>query len=63
MTDLHQAHELFLQPDGTLLPVSDILQFWRASLDFYYAWLMGWENISVYDGGWFEWSQSCFAQQ
>lgn len=36
---------------------------WRASLAFYYAWLMGWENISVYDGGWFEWSQSVFAQQ
>lgn len=29
---------------------------WRASLAFYYAWLMGWERISVYDGGWFEWS-------
>lgn len=29
---------------------------WRASLAFYYAWLMGWESISVYDGGWFEWS-------
>ncbi len=31
---------------------------WRASLAFFYAWLMGWEQISVYDGGWFEWSQS-----
>lgn len=29
---------------------------WRASLAFFYAWLMGWEHISVYDGGWFEWS-------
>ncbi len=29
---------------------------WRASLAFYYAWLMGWERISVYDGGWYEWS-------
>ena len=29
---------------------------WRASLAFLYAWLMGWERISVYDGGWFEWS-------
>lgn len=29
---------------------------WRASLAFYYAWLMGWERISVFDGGWFEWS-------
>ncbi len=29
---------------------------WRASLAFYYAWLMGWDNISLYDGGWCEWS-------
>jgi molybdopterin synthase sulfurtransferase len=29
---------------------------WRASEAFYYAWLMGWDNVSVYDGGWYEWS-------
>lgn len=29
---------------------------WRASETWFYAWLMGWERISVYDGGWFEWS-------
>jgi molybdopterin synthase sulfurtransferase len=29
---------------------------WRASLAFFYAWLMGWERICVYDGGWLEWS-------
>lgn len=29
---------------------------WRASMAFFYAWLMGWDNISVYDGGWYEWS-------
>lgn len=29
---------------------------WRASVAFFYAWLMGWERISVYDGGWYEWS-------
>jgi molybdopterin synthase sulfurtransferase len=29
---------------------------WRASLAFFYAWLMGWEHISVYDGGWMAWS-------
>lgn len=28
---------------------------WRASLAFFYAWLMGWERISVFDGGWMEW--------
>jgi molybdopterin synthase sulfurtransferase len=29
---------------------------WRASLAFFYAWVMGWERIAVFDGGWFEWS-------
>lgn len=31
---------------------------WRASEAFFIAHLMGWPNISVYDGGWLEWSQS-----
>jgi thiosulfate/3-mercaptopyruvate sulfurtransferase len=30
---------------------------WRASLAFFYAWLMGWEHIAVFDGGWCEWSR------
>jgi molybdopterin synthase sulfurtransferase len=30
---------------------------WRASLAFFYAWLMKWERISLYDGGWCEWSR------
>ncbi len=29
---------------------------WRGSEAFLNAWLMGWPRISVYDGGWFEWS-------
>jgi thiosulfate/3-mercaptopyruvate sulfurtransferase len=29
---------------------------WRASEAFLNAYLMGWPRISVYDGGWFEWS-------
>ncbi|MDQ4431850.1 sulfurtransferase [Yokenella regensburgei] len=29
---------------------------WRASETFMYARAMGWPNISVYDGGWYEWS-------
>ncbi len=29
---------------------------WRGSEAFFNAWLMGWPRISVYDGGWFEWS-------
>lgn len=31
---------------------------WRASETFMYARAMGWQNISVYDGGWYEWSQN-----
>jgi thiosulfate/3-mercaptopyruvate sulfurtransferase len=31
---------------------------WRASLAFFYAWLMGWPDICVYDGGWLEWSRA-----
>ncbi len=30
---------------------------WRASEAFFYAHLMGWPDIAVYDGGWFEWSK------
>jgi molybdopterin synthase sulfurtransferase len=30
---------------------------WRASETWFYALLMDWPRISVYDGGWFEWSQ------
>ena len=29
---------------------------WRAAEAFLYAYLMGWSDISVYDGGWYEWS-------
>lgn len=29
---------------------------WRGSEAFYNAWLMGWKRVSVFDGGWFEWS-------
>jgi len=29
---------------------------WRASEAFFNAWLMGWPSVSVFDGGWFEWS-------
>jgi len=30
---------------------------WRASETWFYAYLMGWRRIAVYDGGWFEWSR------
>jgi thiosulfate/3-mercaptopyruvate sulfurtransferase len=29
---------------------------WRASESFFYAYLMGWDRMAVYDGGWLEWS-------
>jgi thiosulfate/3-mercaptopyruvate sulfurtransferase len=29
---------------------------WRASEAFFYAYLLGWDRIAVYDGGWYEWS-------
>jgi len=31
---------------------------WRASEAWFYAYLMGWKRIAVYDGGWFEWSKN-----
>ncbi len=30
---------------------------WRAAETWFYAYLMGWPRIAVYDGGWFEWSR------
>jgi 3-mercaptopyruvate sulfurtransferase SseA len=45
-----------IRPDG--LTVFYCGTGWRASLAFFYAWLMGWERIAVYDGGWCEWSQA-----
>jgi thiosulfate/3-mercaptopyruvate sulfurtransferase len=31
---------------------------WRGSEAFLNAWLMGWPRVSVFDGGWFEWSNN-----
>jgi thiosulfate/3-mercaptopyruvate sulfurtransferase len=30
---------------------------WRASETWFYASLQGWQNVAVYDGGWWEWSR------
>ena len=30
---------------------------WRAAETWFYAFLLDWPRIAVYDGGWFEWSQ------
>ncbi len=44
-----------------ILPCQSVIFYcgtgWRASEAFFYAWVMGWPEISVYDGGWYEWSQ------
>lgn len=29
---------------------------WRASETLFYAHLLGWDQVAVYDGGWYEWS-------
>lgn len=31
---------------------------WRGSEAFFNAWLMGWPDVAVFDGGWFEWSNN-----
>ena len=31
---------------------------WRGSEAFFNAWLMGYPNVAVFDGGWFEWSNN-----
>lgn len=31
---------------------------WRGSEAFFNAYLMGWPKVSVFDGGWFEWSNN-----
>jgi thiosulfate/3-mercaptopyruvate sulfurtransferase len=31
---------------------------WRGSEAWFNAWLMGWKKVSVFDGGWFEWSNN-----
>ncbi len=31
---------------------------WRGSEAFFNAWLLGWPRVSVFDGGWFEWSNN-----
>jgi thiosulfate/3-mercaptopyruvate sulfurtransferase len=47
--------------DANITPNKNIAFYcgtgWRASEAFFYAYLMGWKNIAVFDGGWLEWSQ------
>lgn len=45
--------------EGGIVPEKHIAFYcgtgWRGSEAFMNAYLMGWPNISVYDGGWYEW--------
>lgn len=36
---------------------------WRGSEAFFNAWLMGWPRVSVFDGGWFEWSNNDYPSE
>lgn len=36
---------------------------WRASETFFYAYLMGWPRVSIYDGGWFEWTRRSSSEE
>jgi len=46
--------------DNDIIPDKHIAFYcgtgWRGSEAFMNAWLMGWPKVSVYDGGWYEWS-------
>ncbi len=48
--------------EGGIVPEKHIAFYcgtgWRGSEAFMNAYLMGWPRISVYDGGWFEWSNT-----
>jgi 3-mercaptopyruvate sulfurtransferase SseA len=58
MRNFHEIAQLWR--DIGIVPEKHIAFYcgtgWRASESFFCAWLMGWERISVYDGGWYEWS-------
>ncbi|MBN2809015.1 MAG: rhodanese, partial [Deltaproteobacteria bacterium] len=36
---------------------------WRAALTFFYGYMMGWERVNLYDGGWYEWSMGADAAE
>jgi len=48
--------------DGGIVPEKHIAFYcgtgWRASEAFMNAYFMGWPRISVFDGGWYEWSST-----
>ncbi len=58
MREYHEIAEKWIE--GGFTPGKQIAFYcgtgWRGSEAFMNAWLMGWPNVSVYDGGWYEWS-------
>lgn len=58
MREYHEVAEKW--KEGGITPDKKIAFYcgtgWRGSEAFMNAWLMGWPRVSVYDGGWFEWS-------
>jgi len=59
MREYHEIEANWAQSD--IVPEKHIAFYcgtgWRASEAFWNAYLMGWPRVSVYDGGWLEWSE------
>lgn len=60
---MREFHEVAANwAEGGIVPEKHIAFYcgtgWRASEAFFNAYFMNWPNISVYDGGWFEWSNT-----
>jgi len=56
-----EFHEIVAQwEEAGIIPEKHLAFYcgtgWRGSEAFFNAWLMGWPRVSVFDGGWFEWS-------
>lgn len=60
MRDFHEIEENWAE--NGITPDKHIAFYcgtgWRGSEAFMNAYLMGWPKVSVYDGGWFEWSNN-----
>lgn len=58
--EYHEVEEIWKETDIT--PDKHLAFYcgtgWRGSEAWFNAWLMGWPRVSVFDGGWFEWSNN-----
>ncbi len=56
--EFHEVHDIWT--NNGITPEKHLAFYcgtgWRGSEAWFNAWLMGWPRVSVYDGGWFEWS-------